>query len=856
MLLLLIACKNTPPSAVGIDLLPDEPVTADPLVVEVTTDPIDADEDDLSIEYRWSVDGEVQPDLDGTSVPAADTFKGESWMVEARAFDGEDHGPWTSDSVVIGNTGPSVVVQIKPSAPASTDVLTADVLAVDVDDDDLVLGYSWKHGTNELGTDSTLDPSFTRRGDVWELTVTADDGTEVAVATAEVDIENSRPTAQVTLLPEAPTTASVLTASISTRDEDNDPVGVSTRWFIDGAERAELEDSLTMPRSATSRDVTVTVEVTPNDGFVDGEAAEASIDILNTPPVYASVTLDPLPVYEGEVTCVGTYSDEDEDDEDDALVRWLVEGTEVSNDAVIDGSLFDKGDALQCGLTPYDGTDFGDEVLSDVATVQNSAPDVSSATLTIGPTDPQEADEVSYAFGGVTDADDDTWTEQPEWRVNGNAVSWDETLTGASFDKGESIQLVVTVDDGDGGTSEVTSNTLVASNTAPVLSALAFEDTLYTESEAAVTTTASDVDPADTVDFTYAWSVESVAVGTDETLDGSTWFDRDEVVSVTVTPTDGTDTGTAMTVTATVQNTPPTAPVLTIDPAVPDDGEALFCEVTTESQDDDGDDVTYTFAWEVDSSAFTAATTTDHTDDTVPEDETTASEEWVCTAVPTDDYGDDGPDAEDSVTIGNCWDEVYSASLSSAPSGVTSMSGGWGGHSYTTKDSVGCMWQSSDWNYSYIPVTRSSLDYELVEVDVYFSSTSSSHRSMTFYAWGDRYSYNWVQNALFFTNSLSQSWIHGGNTYASSTEYSNWSTSQVSTDTWVTLSFVVDYSTNTFDFYVDGTKKASSISISSSDVDGASVVLHSGGQAYTAGGNTCWANLAVYEADTDASCFN
>jgi hypothetical protein len=857
MLLLALACKNTPPSAVGIDLLPDHPLTADPLTVELTTHPIDADDDPLTIEYRWRVDGELLED-DGKTVPAAQTSKGEEWTVEARASDGEDYGPWTSDSVVIGNTGPSLVVQISPSSPQSTDALTADVLATDPDDDDLTLGYSWARDGAELGTEVTLSSELTERGDVWMLTVTADDGEEVAVDTSQVNVENAAPTAEVTLGPESPTTVDTLTATVTTDDVDGDPVTAGIRWYVDGSERTELANSLTMPRSTTSKDITVTVEVTPNDGFIDGEPVRAELDVLNSPPVQLTVFMDPSPVKKAEVTCLGTYEDADLDPEGEPLVRWLVDGIEVSTALVLDPSFIDKGQTVQCGLTPFDGTTHGDETLSETLTVQNTAADVSGATLSIGPSDPAEADEVTYTLSGVSDIDGDSWTEQLSWQVGSSTgVSSSIPLTGASFNKGDQITLHVTVLDDDGEASEVlTSNTLTASNTAPVLSSVAFDETLYTNTEAALTTSSSDVDPADTVNFTYAWAVEGTAVATTSTLDGATWFDRDEEVSVTVTPTDGTATGAAKSVTATVQNSLPTAPVLTIDPAIPDVEESLFCEVTTESEDDDGDDVTYTFSWDVDNAAFTALSTTDHTDDTVPSGETLGAEEWTCYATPTDEAGDDGPEGEDSVTIGACWTEVDSESLASKPSGATTINGGWGGHSYTSKDSVSCMWQTADWNYAYIPVTRGALDFERVEVDVYYASTSNTNRSMTFYGWGDKYSYNWVQNGLWFTNSLSSSSLAGGNTYASSTSYGSFSSSIVSTDTWVTLAFVVDHSTNTFDFYVDGTKKGSAIALTASHVTGNSVVLRSGGQAYVAGGNTCWANLAVYEASSDATCFN
>ena len=64
------------------------------------------------------------------------------------------------------------------------------------------------------------------------------------------------------------------------------------------------------------------------------------------------------------------------------------------------------------------------------------------------------------------------------------------------------------------------------------------------------------------------------------------------IVYVIVSVTDGFDTTTSISSTLTVSNTPPEAPVVTIDPSDPVSGEDLFCEVTSESFDADGDTVT------------------------------------------------------------------------------------------------------------------------------------------------------------------------------------------------------------------------------------------------------------------------
>ena len=70
--------------------------------------------------------------------------------------------------------------------------------------------------------------------------------------------------------------------------------------------------------------------------------------------------------------------------------------------------------------------------------------------------------------------------------------------------------------------------------------------------------------------------------------------------------------------------------------------------MTGESNDDDGDEVTYSMAWTVDTVEYSSALTTTWTDDTVDGADTSYAEVWECTATPNDS-DDDGATATDSV---------------------------------------------------------------------------------------------------------------------------------------------------------------------------------------------------------------
>ena len=197
--------------------------------------------------------------------------------------------------------------------------------------------------------------------------------------------------------------------------------------------------------------------------------------------------------------------------------------------------------------------------------------------------------------------------------------------------------------------------------------------TAYTSDTLTVSATGFDAD-GDTVSYSAAWNVNGTSVGTGSTLSGVTYFSKNDVVTVTVTPTDGVRTGTTMSATVTISNTAPGAPSADMTPSPYADGGAddLLCGVATASADIDGDTITYTMSWEVDGLPYPAGfsgavgpDTTDWTDDTVPAADTTLGTDWVCTITP-DDGATEGSVATASVEVMDFYDIGYATPVGSA----------------------------------------------------------------------------------------------------------------------------------------------------------------------------------------------
>ena len=103
-------------------------------------------------------------------------------------------------------------------------------------------------------------------------------------ATFSVIVGNHAPTASVTLSPDNPSATDTLTATATTSDSDSDPVTYTYLWKVNDSvvkttsNTTALTDTLN-PGSFTAGDK-VTVDVTPNDGFVDGTNATASKTVV------------------------------------------------------------------------------------------------------------------------------------------------------------------------------------------------------------------------------------------------------------------------------------------------------------------------------------------------------------------------------------------------------------------------------------------------------------------------------------------------------------------------------------------------------------------------------------------------
>ncbi len=382
----------------------------------------------------------------------------------------------TSIGSAPANTPPVVdSVTIGPASPTTNQTLTATVTSHDADGNPLTTAYQWtRNGTDIPGaTGSTLNLATAGNGDKGDLIrvrVTVNDGTATspAVISSPVTVVNTAPLATVGLSPASPSTTATLTATATKSDADADAVGLTFVWKVNGttvrtfSSPTALTDTLNLATAGNGDpgDI-VSVEVTPNDGTINGTLVSAQVTVAsaNTPPVVDSVTIGPAsPTTNQTLTATVTSHDADGNPLTTAY-QWTRNGTDIpgatgSTLNLATAGNGDKGDLIRVRVTVNDGTATSPAVISSPVTVVNTAP---LATVGLSPASPSTTATLT-ATATKSDADADAVGLTFVWKVNGTTVrtfssptALTDTLnlaTAGNGDPGDIVSVEVTPNDG------------------------------------------------------------------------------------------------------------------------------------------------------------------------------------------------------------------------------------------------------------------------------------------------------------------------------------------------------------------------------------------------------------------------
>jgi hypothetical protein len=618
---------DTPPDAPRLALEPEAPGRIDELRVRLEAPASDLDGDALVYHHRWTVDGQPRNvPLSSGVLPGALFRKHQRIEVEVRAYDGQLEGPPVRAAVTARNTPPAAPrVEIRPPHPRRGEALRASIVAPaeDVDGDPVTYRFEWKkNGEPFRGTVADgreIPGAAVARGDAFELVVTPSDGeASGAPAIAAVRVLNTPPVPpRIAISPARPQGGEPLTLEIlePARDADGDAVSLQIAWTRDAQATGSGEAVLAPAQFRKHERVRVTV--TPRDAEEAGEPAAAEVvvdDAAPTAPAIAFAAVRPTVAESLRAVVKAPAADAD----GDVLryeYRWLrdgapfalPDGTAASRTApfwtsaseVPQGELR-KGQRWTVEARAHDGERPGPTVRAAVTIVNIPPPPPRVAFV---PDRPRRVDGIAVSVDQPRDADGDVVTYRYTWTRDGqrfDAPPHQAQIPRGVARKGERWAVEVVANDGEADSAAVRRE-VVVTDTAPGPVAIALCDgpvASGTVPQARIVAAAQDAD-GDAVTYRHEWTLNGKALAA---MQGQTSLTapplrKHDRVQVVVTPWDGELAGPPATGECEVENTPPAAPVATLEPAEPTAAAGVSVAIRKPSRDRDGDDVTYRYAW-------------------------------------------------------------------------------------------------------------------------------------------------------------------------------------------------------------------------------------------------------------------
>ena len=335
-----------------------------------------------------------------------------------------------------------------------------------------------------------------------------------------------------------------------------------------------------------------------------GEPPDTGEPHINTPPECTiSAPLDGAVAVSGSVVeFTGEVSDTD-DLAEELSIEWAsdIDGVLGTAAASADGTVTLATDALTLGphTVTLTATDTEGEVCTATVSLSiNGQP--SAPVVVIEPGPALTGDDLTAVV--VTPSEDpegDPITYSYAWSVDGTPYAGTgATISALETTRGQTWEVTVTPSDELAAGDSATASREISNTPPQVLSVTLSVDPAYTNSVigSAVTITDEDGDP---VTADYTWTVNGlVVIETGGNLDGAVFFDKGDVVVLTVTPFDTEEAGTPVSsAPLTISNTPPVAGTVTLspDPAYTNDSITALTTMT----DEDGDPIDAEYAWTV-----------------------------------------------------------------------------------------------------------------------------------------------------------------------------------------------------------------------------------------------------------------
>ena len=255
---------NTAPVLESASLSITEAFTNQNVTVMATMSDVDSDEPTMSI--SWYLDGEIQLEYNNqATLSSSVTKKGESWTAVVQAYDGEATSPQSETlSVNILNSEPLVSVSLQNVTSQNDLPVQIDITDIDGDVTEVTTITWFRNGFRESALDgaTTVPSSYLGPGQEWGVEVNVTDGDANVISAASIIVENTPPSAEISLLTDVLYAGERATLSgLTSSDPDNSIVRY--QWFWENGASSGVEASFLMPVSGS---VDVSLIVTDESG--------------------------------------------------------------------------------------------------------------------------------------------------------------------------------------------------------------------------------------------------------------------------------------------------------------------------------------------------------------------------------------------------------------------------------------------------------------------------------------------------------------------------------------------------------------------------------------------------------------
>ena len=442
--------------------------SGDTLTCSATASDIDP-EDSPTLTYAWS-DGTTGD----TYMVSLDDSVDSAITCTATADDADGGVVSASASATVTNAGPEIdSVSVTPSTGQVGDTLTCAATASDADGEIPTITYEWSDAST--GSSYTITTADAVDSEIICTATATDMHGITGTGTASATVTNTAPVlGTVSISPDPAYNDDTLVCSATASDADGGSPTVTYEW-TGGATGPELPLTSIIAASGD----TLTCTATATDTYGETDVGTASITLGNRSPT-VSVDLSPdTPTKHDTLSCTASGISDPDDDSTTLTFTWTVEGSPIPASST-SGTLstlagvFLAGQIVACQAGVIDGKG---GTVTDTASVEigNTAPEVTSVTLI--PTELYTNDTVS-AVATTTDTDGDELTLTYAFSVNGDVVQdgSSSSLSGVSyFDKGDTVSVVATADDGTDVDTR-TSDSVTVLNTPPTAPALAISE--------------------------------------------------------------------------------------------------------------------------------------------------------------------------------------------------------------------------------------------------------------------------------------------------------------------------------------------------------------------------------------------